>query len=179
MNERTNTRKSFSTYTFIQILMDKRLHLHTHKQKRQQIITFLSLPLQREHANKLRGNKDTAFRSDTWVKEGGREKTTRRSLAKKKKWSLIWIVPYPGNSAATTKCDAIPRNAIAYGLSLFRSFILLFFYCVFVFGVGYFLVYRSFLVLCARIVFLFKFLIVSVTKWIVFYSQFKSNARAI
>lgn len=36
----------------------------------------------------------------------------------------------------------------------------------------------SFFFLCIRIVFLFKFLIVSVTKWFVFYSKFKSNARA-
>lgn len=33
--------------------------------------------------------------------------------------------------------------------------------------------------LCIRIVLLFKFLIVSVTKWIVFTSKFKSNARTI
>lgn len=78
-------------------------------------------------------------------------------------------------AAATTKCDAIPRNSVAYGLSvLFCSFIFSLVYSCFVlvvFGVSFISL------LCIRIVFVFKFLIVSVTKWIVFYDKFKSNVR--
>lgn len=165
MNERMNKRRKntrFSTYIFIQILMDKRLHLHIHKQKSSNDSKSLRFFLQRDNMQ------------INCVKEGRKKKTTRRSSVKNKKNDHWYESSHILATAATAKCDAIPRNAIAY--CCIRL-------CFFSFG--YIRVWRcyfgiSFIShLCVRIVFLFKFLIVSVTKWIVFYSHFKSNARAI
>lgn len=137
MNERMNKRRKntrFSTYIFIQILMDKRLHLHIHKQKSSNDSKSLRFFFaKRQHANKLcKGRK--------------KKENNKKKLSEEQK-KMITDMNRPISWQQRQQPNATQFREMPLLTASYCCIRLLFFFHldIFVFG-DVILVYRSFLI---------------------------------